>query len=408
VPVYQFQARTAEGKMVSGEVDASNETEARVRLRAQRLNPLKISRSGSGSGLGGIKGSGSGLFGQVSEKDLQVFTRQFFVLVQSGVPIVQSLQSLSQGTKSVSLANCVSRITNRVETGQRLADAMAQEPKVFDRLYVNLIRAGEEAGALDTVLSRLADYIEKSVKLKGKLKAAMFYPAAIVLVAIGVITAIMIFVIPKLSQMFKESGQELPGLTQMVIGISEWCQSYWYLIILFTIGVPMALKMFHETTDGRKKIDTILLSVPLFGGLILKGAIARFSRTLATLLASGVSIIEALEISSTTAGNYVLESDFSKAKEFVSKGKALAEPLRNMPQIPKMVTQMIAIGEETGNLDQMLNKVADFYEEEVENATAAMTSLVEPILMVVLGGIIAVIVVAMYLPIFNLAGSVGG
>lgn len=404
MPTFQFQARTSDGRLISGEVDAANETEARVRIRAQKLSPLKIGRN-----VGGTKASFLSQFSDsVSAKDLQVFTRQFFVLVNSGIPIVQSLQSLAQGTRSPGLASALSRITERVENGRRLADAMALEPKIFDRLYINLVRAGEEAGALDGVLSRLADYIEKSVKLKGKIKAALFYPAAIVLVAIGVISAIMIFVIPKLSEMFKDSGQELPALTQMVIGISEWCQNYWYLLIALIFGLPLLIKMYHETEDGRKTMDGFLLHVPLFGGLIQKGAIARFSRTLATLLSSGVSIIEALDIASSTAGNYVLEVSFLNTKEFVAKGKTLAEPLANIPQIPRMVTQMIAIGEDTGNLDQMLNKVADFYEDEVENTTGAITSMIEPILMVVLGGIIAVIVVAMYLPIFNLAGSVGG
>jgi type IV pilus assembly protein PilC len=403
---YKFQAKTPEGKTISGEVEAANETEARVRLRAQKLTPLRV---GGDAGAGRSGGSIMSQFSDsVSAKDLQVFTRQFYVLVNSGVPIVQSLQSLVQASKSRGLQNALSRITERVESGRRLADAMAMEPKIFDRLYINLVRAGEEAGALDTVLSRLADYIEKSVKLKGKLKAAMFYPAAIVVVAIGVISAIMIFVIPKLSQMFKESGQELPKLTQMVIGMSDWCQHYWFVIIGLVVGVPTVLKMYHDTEDGRKVLDALFLGVPLFGTLIQKGAIARFSRTLATLLTSGVSIIEALEISSTTSGNYVLEKSFYEAKDFVAKGKNLAEPLRAIKAIPKMVTQMVAIGEDTGNLDQMLNKVADFYEEEVENTTSAMTSMIEPILMVVLGGVIAVIVVAMYLPIFNLAGSVGG
>jgi len=404
MPIFQFQAKGQDGRIVSGEVDASNETEARVRLRAQRLSPLKISRASEGKSS---NFSGE-FFDSVSERDVQIFTRQFHVLIQSGVPIVQSLQSLSQGTRSAALANCISRITDRVENGRRLADAMAQEPKVFDRLYINLVRAGEEAGALDVVLARLADYIDKTVKLKGKLKAALFYPGAIVIVAIAVISAIMIFVIPKLSEMFRESGQELPALTTMVIGLSDWCRDYWYLIVVFCVGTPLGLKMYHETSKGRENLDALLLNAPLFGSLIQKGAIARFSRTLSTLLSSGVSIIDALDISATTAGNYVLEQSFLSAKDFVSKGKALAEPLRNIPQIPKMVTQMVAIGEDTGNLDQMLNRVADFYEDEVENATSALTSLIEPILMVVLGGVIAVIVVAMYLPIFNLAGTVGG
>lgn len=404
MPVFQFQARSSEGKIVNGEIDAANETEARIRLRAQRLSPMKIStNTGKVSG-----GKGFGMSDGVSQKDLQVFTRQFAVLINSGVPIVQSLQSMGKGTKSVGLSNALVRITERVERGRRLAEALADEPKVFDRLYINLVRAGEEAGALDTVLQRLAEYIEKAVKLKGKIKAALFYPAAIVVVAIGVISAIMIFVVPKLAAMFKESGQELPGLTIMVMNISDWCQSYWYIIVAGLVGVPMFLKMYHETEDGRKTLDGFILGIPLFGSMVQKAAIARFSRTLATLLSSGVSIIEALDIASTTVGNYILEKQFGTAKDSIAKGRTLAEPLRKIPYVPQMVVQMIAIGEDTGNLDQMLNKVADFYEDEVEAATSALTSMIEPILMVVLGGAIAIIVLAMYLPIFNLANAVGG
>jgi type IV pilus assembly protein PilC len=244
------------------------------------------------------------------------------------------------------------------------------------------------------------------VKLRGKVKSAMFYPAAIIIVAIIVIMFIMMFVIPKMSSMFKQSGQNLPKLTLIVVNAADFVGHYWYAIIAVLIAVPLGFKMYYETDDGKKTMDAVFIEIPVMGDLIRKAAIARFSRTLSTLLSSGVRIIDALEISGTTTGNYMIERALTKAKEEVARGKALADPLSKIPYFPNMVTQMISIGEQTGNIDQMLAKVADFYEDEVENATAAMTSLMEPILMVVLGGIIAIIVIAMYLPIFNMANTV--
>jgi type IV pilus assembly protein PilC len=401
--VFDFQAKADDGRVVKGELDASNEFEARVRLRAQRLTPLRIEAKKAKGESKGFSFGGSG----VSLKDLQVFTRQFAVLVGAGVPIVQSLDAMSRGARSAGMTEVLKSVTAEVERGRRLAEAMGTKPAVFDRLYINLIRAGEEGGVLESVLNRLAEYIETSVKLRGKVKGALFYPAAIVVVAIIVVTFILIFVVPKMAAMFKSSGQQLPMLTLWVIGASDGIVHYWYLIAALLVGVPIFLKMYYDTDDGRKVIDAIMIEVPVFGDLIKKAAIARFSRTLSTLLTSGVRIIDALEIAAATTGNYVIERSLMEAKDAVSKGKTLAEPLQKIPYFPNMVTQMISIGEQTGNIDAMLSKIADFYEDEVENATDAMTSLMEPILMVVLGGIIAVIVVAMYLPIFNMANTVG-
>jgi type IV pilus assembly protein PilC len=407
MPTFEFQAKTEDGRIVKGELDAGNDAEARIRMRAQRLVPLKLEKKAAPSGgfdLKRILPMGD----SVSQKDLQVFTRQFAVLVSAGVPIVQSLEAMSRGARSQGMTNTLQMVCGDVERGKRLADAMATRPAVFDRLYINLIKAGEEGGVLETVLNRLAEYIETSVKLKGKVKAALFYPAAVIVVAILVISFIMIFVVPKMAAMFKQSGHELPALTQWVINVSEFFQHYWYLILSFLIAVPTVLKMYYDTEDGRKVIDAIMIETPVFGDLLRKSGIARFARTLSTLLSSGVRIIDALEISANTTGNWMLEKALMEARDQVSRGKTLAEPLMKIKYFPNMVTQMISIGEQTGNIDQMLSKVADFYEDEVENATEAMTSLLEPILMVVLGSIVAVIVVAMYLPIFSLAGTVGG
>lgn len=405
--IFDFQARAEDGRIVKGELDAANEFEARVRLRAQRLTPLRLADKkgarGESFSLAKMLSMGSG----VSQKDLQVFTRQFAVLVGAGVPIVQSLEAMSRGARSPGMTVVLKAVCSEVERGRRLAEALATKPGVFDRLYINLIRAGEEGGVLETVLNRLAEYIETSVKLRAKVKSALFYPIAIVVVAIMVVTFIMVFVVPKMAAMFKQSGQSLPGLTLFVMGASSFVVHYWYILLAGLVGIPMLIKMYYDTEDGRKVLDSVFIEIPVFGDLIKKSAIARFSRTLSTLLSSGVRIIDALEISSATTGNWMIEKALLETRDQVSKGKTLAEPLTKIPYFPNMVTQMISIGEQTGNIDQMLSKVADFYEDEVENATDAMTSLMEPILMVVLGGIIAVIVIAMYLPIFNMANTVG-
>ena len=404
MPIFDFQAKTDDGRVVRGELEAANEAEARIRMRAQRLTPLRLDiKKAAGAGFDMSKYFGGD---SVSQKDLQVFTRQFAVLVSAGVPIVQSLEAMSRGARSAGMTNVLKSITSDVERGRRLAEAMSAKPQVFDRLYINLVKAGEEGGVLETVLNRLAEYIETAVRLKAKVKGALFYPMAIVAVAIIVIGFIMVFVVPKMSAMFVQSGQTLPALTQFVVDVSNFVVKYWYVLIGVLVAIPMTIKMYYDTDDGRKVCDAIFIEIPVFGDLIKKNAIARFARTLSTLLSSGVRIIDALDISSATTGNWMIEKALLETKDAVSRGKTLAEPLTKIPYFPNMVTQMISIGEQTGNIDQMLSKVADFYEDEVETATDAMTSLLEPILMVVLGGVIAVIVVAMYLPIFNMAGTI--
>ncbi len=402
--VFLFQAKSHEGRFVKGELDALNEQEARIKIRAQRLVPLKVLAKEKQSES---KGMNLNFSSGVPAKDLQIFTRQFSVLVASGVPIVQGIESLAQGSRSPNLVAALNVIRGELERGKRLGDALALRPKIFDRLYINLVKAGEEGGVLDTVLQRLAEYIEKSNKLRSKILGAMWYPAAILAVAALVISGILIFVIPTFKTMFESMGQELPALTQFVIDLSELFVAYWYMLILLAIGVPLALKFYYNTPDGRKVLDGILINLPVMGPLLQKGAIARVARTLSTLLSSGVRIMDALEIAAATAGNWVIEKAILDAKDHVSRGKGLAEPLRNSKFFPSMVIQMISVGESTGNIDTMLSKVADFYEDEVEAAASALTSIMEPIMMVFLGGIIAVLVIAMYLPIFNLAGAVG-
>ncbi len=405
---YLFKAKTAEGKFVQGELEATNESEVRVKLRAQRLVPVKvISKAAAQKQAGG--GGGLNLFNDsVSSKDLQLFTRQFAVLIGAGVPIMQSLDALSQGGRKPGMIKAIKGIIGGVEKGKRLADGMAAQPAVFDRTYVNLVRAGEEGGVLDEILNRLAEYIEKSNKLRGKIVSALWYPAVIIVVSIGVIAGILVFVIPSFMEIFASADKELPALTQMVITASDTLQEKWYVLVGLLVAVPVGLKLYYKSEEGRKVCDQILIELPVMGNLVQKGSVARMSRTLAALLRAGVTIMDALEISGKTSGNYVIEKALVDAKEAVGKGKSLAEPLRKVRHLPDMVVQMIAVGEQTGNLDAMLEKIADFYEDEVEAAADAMTSLIEPLLMVFLGGVIAVLVVAMYLPIFDLAGAVMG
>lgn len=400
---FYFQAKTSDGKIVQGEVAANTENEARVKIRAQKLVPLKVVPKEQAKSATKKKGGG----GSVAPKELQVFTRQFAVLISSGVPIVQSLEAMIGPGRSPALNECLQSVHAEVSKGRRLADCLKEHSNIFDSMYVNLVHAGEEGGVLDTVLNRLAIYIEKSVALRGKIKGALFYPAAVIIVAIIVVSGIMIFVIPSFVEMFKSSGLELPWLTVQVMNASDFMVKRWYVIVGVVVAVPTTIRAYYKTEDGRKTIDQFVLVTPVLGDLVRKGAIARFARTLSTMLSAGVRIIEALDIAGATTGNYVIEQVVYKAKESISKGRTLSEPLKASPQIPHMVTQMISVGEQTGSMDQMLDKVATFYESEVETAAGALTSMMEPILMVVLGGIIAIIVVAMYLPIFGMAGAVG-
>lgn len=403
---YLFVAKTIDGRAVKGEVEAENEADARVKMRAQKLTPVKLNIKSAGA----AKSKDEVKFkfgGSVSPKELQIFTRQFSTLIASGVPIVQSLEALIGPGRSPNLNKTLTAILNEVSKGRRLADAMREHPRVFDSMYTNLVHAGEEGGVLETVLNRLATYIEKSVKLKGKIKGALVYPASVITVAALIVSGIMVFVIPKFVEMFESAKMQLPWLTQQVVTFSKLFQKYWYLMIIAGAGIPVLFKTYYETVDGRKTLDAVVLKLPLFGELIRKGAIARFTRTLSTMLGAGVRIIEALDIAASTTKNWVIEQILLSARDSISKGKTLSEPLKASKEIPHMVSQMIAVGEQTGSLDQMLDKVATFYEEEVETAAGALTSMLEPIMMIFLGGIIAVIVVAMYLPVFNLAGAAG-
>ncbi len=398
---FTFEARDGRGRVFKGELEAPSEGEARVKLRAQKLMPMRLSQSEQRVSVVKKVGGKS-----VPPKELQIFTRQLSTLLSSGIPILQSLEVLSQSNRSPGMSIAMKAMINDINQGRRFGEAMAEHPRVFDRFYVNMVKAGEESGNIDAILNRLAVYIEKAVKIKSQVKGALVYPVAILIVAFVVVAGLLVFVIPKFEAVFSSSGQELPGLTKMVVAMSKIFMSYWWAIIGGIVGGVFLLINYYRTDEGKKTIDAVLIDLPFIGDLIQKSATARFTRTLATLLGSGVSIMEALEIASKVTGNHVIENALLRAREAISEGKSLTVPLAKEKYIPQMVTQMIGVGEQTGNIDQMLNKVADFYEDEVDVAVGALTSVMEPILMVVLGGIVAVMVIAMYLPIFNMAGSV--
>jgi type IV pilus assembly protein PilC len=401
---FNFEAKGANGKDLRGEIEAANEAEARVKLRAQRMVPLRIVPAVQTRQAPRNRGaSGRG----VKSKDLQILTRQMATLLTSGIPILQAIDTLGQSARSPNLGIALKTVASDISKGKRFGDALAEHPKIFNRFYVNLVRAGEESGNLDQILNRLAAYIEKSVKLTGKVKGAMIYPAVIMAIALVVVGGLLFFVIPKFQALFEQFNGELPALTQYVVSMSESFIKYWYLYIGTVVGTIYGAIAYYNSDGGRKTCDAIFIDMPLIGDLITKSAVARFTRTLSTLLGSGVGIMEALDISAKTVGNYVIERAILRAKDSISEGKSLVVPLAKEKYIPQMVTQMIAVGEQTGTLDQMLGRIADFYEDEVDVAVGALTTVIEPLLMVFLGGIIAFIVIAMYLPIFNLAGTVG-
>lgn len=388
---------------MSGSIEAASDTEARIKLRAQRLIPTRMTLKDSKNKSNFLENFKA----RVNSKDLQIFTRQFATLVNSGIPIVQSIDILAGSSSNPHLAATLKKIKEDIEGGKKLGDAIAIHSRVFDKLYVNLLRAGEESGSIDSILERLAAYIEKSIKIKGKVTGALFYPAGILLVAGIVIYVILAFVIPKFEALFTSSGQEIPWLTQQVVNLSHFMVDYWWLIFGLLFGAIYSFAVYYRSENGRATCDAIFIRLPLIGSLIQKNAIARFTRTFSTMISCGVPILEGLDISAKVVGNAVLERTFLKAKDVISQGKSIVIPLAADPFIPDMMVQMIGVGEQTGALDTMLGKIADFYEEEVDYAVSAMTSMIEPIMMVFLGGIIAVIVVAMYLPIFNLAGAAG-
>lgn len=407
---FQFQARSLNGKIQTGYLDARDESEAKVRLRAKQLMPMTLklvaNAPGGKKNAHDIGALGAFFAPKVKTKDLQIFTRQFATLINSGIPIVDALKILSESTSDKLIKEAVLQIKASIETGKKLSDSMKQFPRVFDDLYCNMIRAGEEAGIIDVILNRLSIYSEKNEKIKNQIKGAMAMPIVIVIAAILVITGIIVFIIPKFQELYKGSGKELPALTQLLINISDGLRNNWFGILVSGFVAVYFIVTFFASKEGRQTLDKFLINAPVIGDVVQKASVARLSRTMSTLLSSGISMLESIDIAANTAGNHVIENALKSCKESISVGRPFHLPLSRQKEIPQMVSQMVAIGEQTGALDSMLGKIADFYEDEVENAIRAMTSLIEPLLMIVLGGIIGFILVAMYLPVFQMGDTV--
>jgi len=402
MPIYKWEGKTAKGAIKKGEMEAPSEAAIRIHLRQQNIIPTKISSKGKEINI-----SLPFLKQKVKQRSVAVFTRQLATMIDAGLPLVQSLEVLSSQQDSKVFKNILREIREDVEGGSTFAGALKKHPVTFNELYTNLVVAGEEGGILDTILNRLASYIEKAEALKKKVKSALVYPATIVFVAVAVVIILMVFVIPTFETMFQSAGQSLPLPTVIVLGMSKMIKKYIIFLVPAFILLVFLFKKYYQTQNGRAVVDRLLLKLPVFGPLFRKIAVARFSRTLGTLVSSGVPILDGLAIVSRTSGNRAIETAIMNARASIREGETIAEPLGRSGHFPPMVIQMIAVGESTGALDSMLSKIAEFYEDEVDVAVSNLTSLLEPILMMFLGVVIGGVVIAMYLPIFNMASAVG-
>jgi len=397
---FVWEARARTGEVRKGSMEAESEDAVNQRLRAQQLQPTKVKKKSKA--LEFQIGTG------VGTKDIVTFTRLFATMIDAGLPIVQCLDILQGQTDNKAFANILRDVKSSVEQGATFSDSLRRHPKVFDHLYVNLVQAGEVGGILDTILNRLAVYIEKAMKLRRQVRGAMVYPSIVIFVFIGVLTILLTFVIPGFQNMFKDFGakDDLPALTKAVMAVSAVFVGNVLWIFLGLTALIFGIGYAYKTPKGKKLFHRILLRLPIVGDVLRKIAVARFTRTLGTLLSSGVPILDALEIVAKTAGNVIVEEAIMYARSRISEGKNMAQPLMETNVFPPMVVQMVGVGEQTGALDTMLNKIADFYEEEVDVAVAALTSLIEPALMVGIGGTVGVVLIAMYLPIFGLADKI--
>jgi type IV pilus assembly protein PilC len=405
VPVYTWKGRTIGGEIQTGELTLDSQEEALSALRKRRIIISSVREKKADMKMGLPKFGGG-----VSTRDLAIFTRQFATMINAGLPLVQCLDILSKQTEQEAFRSVIAQVMRDVEAGTTLAEAMGKKEhsKVFDELFVNMVEAGEAGGILDNILQRLATYIEKAEALKRKIKGAMVYPAVVLSVAVLATSFMLIFIIPTFARMFTGFGAELPLPTKIVMGLSSFLRSYWWAMIGTGIGIVVGLKRYYITEKGHLQIDTILLRVPVLGDVLRKGAVARFTRTLATLISSGVPILNGLEITARTAGNRVVQNAIMAARASIREGETIAAPLRQSTVFPQMVVQMISVGEETGALDDMLTRIADFYDDEVDTAVDSLTSLIEPIMIVVMGSIVGGMVIAMYLPMFKLINVVSG
>ena len=404
--VYRWQGVSPKGETLKGEMEATSREAVMIRLRTQRIQPLPAQIKEKNKGLEyEIKLPSFG--SPVKSRDVVIFTRQFATMINAGLPIMQCLSILGAQSENKAFAKVIGAIRDDVESGSTLADATKKHPTVFTDLYTSLVQAGEIGGILDTILVRLASYLEKAAQLKAKIKGAMIYPAAIVMAAVGVTAILLIWVIPVFAEVFQSFGSELPKPTQFVMALSDFVINNVLYLMAAPIIAAIAIRYAYRTDGGRLTLDRFMLRVPVFGPLLRKSAVARFTRTLSTLVSSGVPILDALSITSRTTGNRVVELAIIEARNSIAQGKTIAEPLIDSKVFPPMVCQMIAVGETTGALDTMLSKIADFYDDEVDNMVANLMSLLEPAVILFLGVVIGGLVVAMYLPIFRLGSVIG-
>jgi len=398
MPEFIYTAKTRQGAKKTGTIETVNKEVASATLRRQGLLDVKVKKKPIEIHIGGDP--------KVTEKDISIFFRQLSTMINAGLPLVQCFELLEKGTNHKGLLKLFADIRGRLESGSPFGETLREFPKDFDRLTCSLVEAGEKGGILDTILLRICEYKEKALSLKAKIKSAMVYPSSILVIAFIVTSILMIFVVPVFAEMFAGFGAELPAPTKIVMAISDAFVEYWYLVFGTPIAMVYAIKAIYKTPKGNYQLDKLLLNLPAIGDVLRKGAVARFTRTFSTLSAAGVPILEAMDTVAETSGNVVIEEAVVNAKESISQGQSLSQPLEESGVFPIMVTQMIGIGEETGAMEEMLSKIADFYEEEVDTAVDNMTALMEPAIMALLGVIIGGLVIAMYLPIFMMASVV--
>jgi type IV pilus assembly protein PilC len=398
MPVYDYKGKTLGGKQVQGELKAKNRPELERLLRSNKILVQSISKKPSQIKIR----IGSG----IKKIDISRFTRQFATMISAGLPMVQCLEIMASQMESPEFRKVINEVKESVQSGSTLSEAMSRHKKAFDDLYVNMVEAGEVGGALDTILVRLALYREKADKLVRKVKGAMVYPVVVMVVAIGVTFAMLRFIVPVFAKMFSGLNAELPAPTRFVLGVSNFLRDQGLFLIVGLAGLIVAYKLFVKRPAGRLAVDKFKLRMPLLGDLLRKSSVSRFTRTLATLLSSGVSILDALNITARTSGNMVLQNAIKQAMISIAEGETITAPLKDSGVFPPMVTQMISVGEKTGGLDEMLTKIADFYDEEVDAAVAALTSIIEPVIIVFMGGMIGAILIAMYLPMFDIVGKI--
>lgn len=404
--VFVAKARDSKGQSVTKQIEALNITEVRTKLKEQGLFPMEISQKQEYKSIGEMISKKLDDMKKVKLKDLTIFSRQFATMINAGVSLVRTLNILADQATNVKFKKVIGEIRAKVEEGNSLSDSLKDYPKVFSKLYVSMVRAGETGGVLDEVLDRLAVFLEKQAKLQGQIKSAMVYPIVVTVIAIGIFIFLLVFVLPIFEAMFKSMNAELPAFTQMLINMSVTVRKQGGLVFLGAVGAFYGIKKFIATPQGNRLKDSLLLKAPVFGPLTRKSSVARFTRTLGTLLRSGVPLMAALDIVQDTAGNVFVADAIGKVKEAVREGEGLTKKLEETGIFPAMVTQMIAIGEETGAMDDMLTRIADFYDNEVEEAVKALTSLLEPLMMVGIGGMVGSIIIGMYLPMFSIIGAI--